>query len=204
MSQPIFTVSPSGSLPTVLPTFSSCLAFHVVPWPRPTSFPPFSHPPSLPPSLYTQEHASTHEHTTHTHVYLCICTRVHTHTHQCFRCSVSINENGLPFELFVCLNCCLHILPSGSPLFQNSFVSDISKMSTGYQLYVAEPLTENTHIHRGIPRIFAKLPSPGHRVRTSAVSQNSIILSLLCTEPCRAQELFCEGDLISCQGCPRL
>lgn len=160
--------------------------------------------PTLPPSLYTQEHASTHEHTTHTHVYLCICTRVHTHTHQCFRCSVSINENGLPFELFVCLNCCLHILPSGSPLFQNSFVSDISKMSTGYQLYVAEPLTENTHIHRGIPRIFAKLPSPGHRVRTSAVSQNSIILSLLCTEPCRAQELFCEGDLISCQGCPRL
>ena len=45
LSQPIFTVSPSGSLPTVLPTFSSCLAFHVVPWPRPTSFPPFSHPP---------------------------------------------------------------------------------------------------------------------------------------------------------------
>ena len=81
LSQPIFTVSPSGSLPTVLPTFSSCLAFHVVPWPRPTSFPPFSHPPSLPPSLYTQEHASTHEHTTHTHVYLCICTRVHTYTH---------------------------------------------------------------------------------------------------------------------------
>ena len=148
LSQSIFTVSPSGSLPTVWPTFSSCLAFRVVPWPRPTSFPPFSHPPSLPLSLYTQGHTSTHECTTHTqytyahvhmytHVDTCIHTHTHTHihththTHQCFQCSLSINENGLPFELFVCLNCCLIVLPSGSPLFQNSFVSNISKKSTG-------------------------------------------------------------------------
>ena len=88
LSQSIFTVSPSGSLPTVWPTFSSCLAFRVVPWPRPTSFPPFSHPPSFPLSLYTQGHTSTHECTTHTqytyahvHMYTHVDTCIHTHTH---------------------------------------------------------------------------------------------------------------------------
>ena len=102
--------------------------------------------PALPPSLplHTRTHKHTWTHHTYT-VYLCTCTHVYTcrymhthththkytHTHQCFQCSLSISWNGLPFELFVCLNCCLPVLPSGSPLFQNSFVSNISKKSTG-------------------------------------------------------------------------